>query len=87
MAESKKVRVLELTVWLGASQKVRINACDTLGGNPSVDPDYSRSGFPSNVSGADLIELVDEILTKLKQAYPNKEPIQLCVEDDEIVAC
>lgn len=86
MAELKKVRVLELTVWLGASQKVRINASDTLSENPSIAPDFSRSGSPSNVSGADLIQLVDEILTKLKQAYPNKEPIHLSVDDDEIVA-
>lgn len=82
----EQVRVVELTLWLGSEQKVRIKACKTLNNDPQDGADFERSGFPAKPSGADLLKLVAEILSKLQSAYPAKNPIMVSVEDGEIVA-
>jgi len=85
-AESKAIKFIEVSVWLGSNRRVVIRADDRVSVSPSSSAiRFRRSG--QGASAADLVKVLTEVLDKLRDAYPKpaKTEITLSVDGTKIV--
>lgn len=84
-AEATDVKYVQITIRLGGTQNVRIEADSRVTYDQSEhNLEYQRTGYSGK---GDIDQLVGEVLTNLKNALGNEESINLCVDGEKIVAC
>lgn len=82
--EATDVKYVQITIQLGGTQKVRIEADSRVTYKATEHTlEHQRTGYSGK---GDIDQLVSEVLTKLKDAFGNEENISLCVDGEKIVA-
>lgn len=85
MATSTNVKCVQITIWLGNTQEVRVIADERYSGrNPCLDEmNYSRKDFYDEPA---IKRLVNQLFRDLKAALQNGESsISVSVEGNEII--
>jgi len=88
VAKEERIQHVQIAIWLGSRQRVEIQADSRVTFDEEKhDADFVRTGSANAINPGDIVEVVTDVLSKLRDAFGKTDTIDLCVDGQRIVAC